>query len=289
MRKIAALLLCFCLLLAGSTTVFAQEVSQEGNGGSAVISVTVPDSHKLTVTGSHAQVLIGSVAGDSFDVERLSEPTLLIRPESGYKVTKVTVNGVDVTEQVKGGYFTLTDVYEDKALSVETEAVKPSSDSTHDISGTITDEDGKPVPDMAVDIGGHTGKTDEDGNFTIEDVPDGYYPVTVTDEDGNIIGYTEIEITDGKPGVTQNEDGSYTVTAPEDADLHLEMTATEDGRLTVDKVTDVTPSSKPDDEKSPQTGDNSHITVWIALVLASGAALTGSLLMGGRRKRRRDS
>lgn len=282
MRKIAAFLLCFCLLFAGSATVSAQEITQAEEGAGTVISVTVPDSHMLTVSADHAQVFIGSVSGTGFNVERLSEPTLLIRPESGYRVTKVTVNGVDVTAQLLGGYYTLSDVYEDKALVVETETVTPDADSTHDVSGTITDENGAPVPGATVDIGGHTGKTDDDGNFTIEDVPDGYYPVTVTDEEGNIIGYTEIEITGGQPGVVPSADGGYTVTAPEDTELKLDLTVTEDGRVSVNKVTDITPGPAPD-KPGPQTGDDRNLTFWFILLFASGGAV---LLLCLRRRNR---
>ena len=60
------------------------------------------------------------------------------------------------------------------------------------MSGTITGPDGKPVPGAAVDIGGQTGTTDENGNFTVKDVPPGTHTVTVTDQDGNVIGIGEI-------------------------------------------------------------------------------------------------
>lgn len=278
MRKTAAFLLCFCLLFAGSVTVFAQEITQTDDGGSAVISVTVPDSHMLTVSVDHAEVFIGSVSGTSFNVERLSEPTLLIQPENGYRVTKVTLNGEDVTEQVQGGYYTLEPVYGDKQLVVEAEQVPASSDSTHNISGTVNDENGDPISGATVEIGGKTDVTDEDGNFAIEDVPDGYHPIIITDEDGNIIGYTELEIGGGEPGVTQNPDGSYTLTAPKNADLGLELTATEDGKLSVGKVTDITteqPSDPSDDSEGPQTGDDSNIFLWIILMFVSGVGVIG--------------
>lgn len=243
MRKIAAFLLCFCLLSVSSLTALAQSsVSQDGSGG-AVISVTVPDSHTLTVRAEHAQVLYGGQADEIFSVERLSEPRLLIRPENGYRVTKVLLNSEDITAEIKSGYYTMEPVYEDGALTVETETVPASSDGSHDISGTITDENGDPIPGAVVDIGGQTGTTDEDGKFTIPDVPDGYYPVTITDEDGNILGYTEVEIGAGDPGVAQNPDGSYALTAPENAALGLELTVTENGRISVDKLTDITPEN----------------------------------------------
>ena len=284
MRKIAAFLLCLCLLSVGSVTAFAKNVSQDDEGGSAVISVTVPDSHTLTVSASHAQVLCGGQWGESFSVERLSEPRMLIRPEDGYKVTKVTLNGEDVTEAVIGGYYTLGPVYEEKELAAGAEDVITDSDGIHDISGTVIDEDGNLIPGATVDIGGKTDVTDENGNFTIENLPDGYHPITITDEDGNVIGYTEVEIGEGEPGVTQNPDGNYTLTTPEDADLGLELMVTEDGKVSVDKLTDITPEQPNEpSEPGPQTGDNSNVWMWSMVLICSGSSM--ALLMAMRRKK----
>ena len=61
--------------------------------------------YKVTVSGANAQVYAQGVAGTSFDVESMGSQTLLIRLENGYRVTKVTVNGVDVTDKVIGGYY----------------------------------------------------------------------------------------------------------------------------------------------------------------------------------------
>lgn len=61
-----------------------------------------------------------SVRGTNFTVERLSEPRFLIRPENGWRVAKVTLNGEDVTAQLMSGYLTLPAVYEDKTIAVET-------------------------------------------------------------------------------------------------------------------------------------------------------------------------
>ena len=107
--------------------------------------------------------------------------------------------------------------------------------------------------------------------------------MTVTDSDGSVVGYTEIEIGEGDTAdAQQNENGGYTVTAPADSNLSIDMTVTADGRLTVENVQDVTP--EPDDGKTPQTGDNSNIALWIAIMLAAGAAMTGTVLYNRKRK-----
>lgn len=283
MKKLAALLLCFCLFLASPVTAFAQSITQDGSEGSAVISATVPDSHTVTVEADHAQVFYNSVRGTNFTVERLSAPRFLIRPEYGYRVTKVMLNGEDITAQIRVGYYTMDPVYEDKTLTVETEAAPPDMNSTHDISGTFTDENGEPMPGATVDIGGHTGKTDEDGNFTIPDVPDGFHPVTVTDEDGNIIGYTEIEIGEGETGVVQNQDGTYTITAQKDADLGMELSISSDAVISVKTVTDITPKkqSQTGSLTSPKTG----AVVGIAFPALCACAALGVLLLSGKRRK----
>ena len=333
MKRVAAVLLCAVLACAGAAPALGQSVSGGGTGG-ASISVTVPEYHTITVTAEHAVVSLadqsgqtepGDQAGQSgqtdqgsqpgqaeqsvtvLTVERLSEPRLRIRPEEGFRVTWVTLNGQDVTEELADGFYTLAPVYEDLSLTVETEAADPgeepggdegpegpggddsgsenpgSGDSgqgddqgNHDISGTITDEDGNPVPDATVDIGGHTGVTDEDGNFTVEDVPEGRHPVTVTDPDGGTIGRTEMEIESGEPGVTHSPDGGYILTVPDGSGLHLDMTVTEDGLLVVEGWAEVHPE-KPDQgsqsgDGGPKTGDDSLLGLWAALGLAAAAA-----------------
>ncbi len=286
MKKLAALLLCFCFFLASPVTAFAQSITQDGSEGSAVISASVPDSHTVTVDAEHAQVFYNSVSGTEFTVDRLSEPRFLIRPENGWRVAKVTLNGENVTAQLMSGYLTLPAVYENKAIVVETVVAPPDTDSTHGISGTITDENGNPVSDATVDIGGNTGKTDENGNFTIPNVPDGYHPVTITDKDGTIIGYTEIEFGRGETGVTAKENGTYLLNSQKNADLKLELALSANGVASVQKVTDITPVKNADTSlTSPKTG----AAVGILLPCAFLAAALWILLSFKRKSNKQTS
>lgn len=69
---------------------------------------------KLTATaGEHGAV---SPSG-TFTVEKGAEQTFTITPDSGYKIAKVTLEGVDVTDQVSGGRYVLT-ADQAKALNV---------------------------------------------------------------------------------------------------------------------------------------------------------------------------
>ena len=109
------------------TTMFvlAADAGSSSNSQST-ISTTVPDSHNIRVEKSHADVVIegeedqteGNI--DNFVVDRFAEPKIRIAPEEGWKVSKILLNGEDVTEQFKDGYLTLEEVCEDLTLVIET-------------------------------------------------------------------------------------------------------------------------------------------------------------------------
>ena len=57
---------------------------------------------------------------DNFVVDRFAEPKIRIAPEEGWKVSRILLNGEDVTEQFQDGYLTLEEVCEDTTLVIET-------------------------------------------------------------------------------------------------------------------------------------------------------------------------
>lgn len=122
----AALWICVCLLLFSSTTALAQETESytEGVG----ISVEVPGSHLLTiiVTGN-ADVTLDGQEGTVFTVARLSEPVLEIRAKNGKKMTKVTLNGEEITDKLVDGHYTLAPVYEDRTLHIIVETAEETT------------------------------------------------------------------------------------------------------------------------------------------------------------------
>ena len=123
--KRAFVLLITGLLLTMPLTVFAQTLDENNQSGSAVISAAVPSSHTLTVVSDGAQVFFNGIAvNDTVSLERQSTPQLLIRADSGRKITSVTLNGEDVTNQLVGGRLTLPKVISDGRLIVLTAAVK---------------------------------------------------------------------------------------------------------------------------------------------------------------------
>lgn len=97
--------------------------------------------------------------------------------------------------------------------------------------------------------------------------------ITTTPEDGKTVDKVIVTDTNGKEiTVTDNKDGTYTFVQP-------------DGAVTV-KVTFKAEKSKPaTDKQSPQTGDDSNITLWIAVLLMAGAGLTGTTIYSRRKKK----
>ena len=177
MKKLTALLLCFLLLCTCSVTAFAAEPEDEVT--TTVISVTVPDSHKITVTADSARVFYEGVSGEEFTVERLSTPRLLIRAESGKVIKSVMLNDVDVTAFLHGGYLDLDAVYEDKEITVITEDQPTAPKDTYTVKGKVT-LNGQPLAEVDLELRStlKTTKTDKNGNFVFTDVEPGKHSLT---------------------------------------------------------------------------------------------------------------
>ena len=270
MKKITALLLCFLLLCTCSVTAFAAEPETEETN--TVISVTVPDSHKITVTADSARVFYEGVSGDSFTVERLSTPRLLIRAESGKVIKSVMLNDVDVTAELHGGYLDLAPVYEDKVLTVTTEDEPAAPKDTYTVKGKVT-LNGQPLSEVDLELRStlKTTKTDSSGNFVFTDVEPGQHSLTAL-RDGKVIGYLSFELKkDNKADVVLLEDGTYTVSIDQNGagvELHLVLNE-EKGTLAPTEIGTIEKA----DPNSPQTGDNTNLSWWWLLAVLSATCI----------------
>ena len=121
MTMLAAIAAMFFMTMS----VLAADAGSSSNSQST-ISTTVPDSHNIRIEKSHADVVIEGEEDqtegnmDNFVVDRFAEPKIRITPEEGWKVSKILLNGEDVTERFKDGYLTLEEVCEDLTLVIET-------------------------------------------------------------------------------------------------------------------------------------------------------------------------
>ena len=147
-------------------SVLAADAGSSSNSQST-ISTTVPDSHNIRVEKSHADVVIegeedqteGNI--DNFVVDRFADPKIRITPEKGWKVSRILLNGEDVTEQFQDGYLTLEEVCEDLTLVIET-AEDTSGGESKDPD---KDKDPGKNPDKDKDTNKDTNKgTTDNGN-----------------------------------------------------------------------------------------------------------------------------
>ena len=136
MKKLAAMLLCLSMLSAGALTAYAEE-ELDISPGEATIGTEVPDSHNITITVTgNADVTVNGKEGSEFEVERLSEPVIKIKAKDGEKITKVLLNGEDITDKLVDGKLTLDPIYEDKALDIQVETEALPVDSSQPDSST---------------------------------------------------------------------------------------------------------------------------------------------------------
>ena len=268
MKKLTALLLCFLLLCTCSVTAFAAE--SEAEKTNTVISVTVPGSHKITVTAENAKVFYEGVSGEKFTVERLSTPRLLIRAESGKVIKSVMLNEVDVTAELHGGYLDLAPVYEDKEITVTTENETAAPKDTYTVKGKVT-LNGQPLAEVDLELRStlKTTKTDSSGNFVFADVEPGKHSLTALD-DGKVIGYLSFELKkDNKADVALLEDGTYTVSIDQNGagvEMHLVLNEEAGTLVPTEAVTVQKPST-------PQTGDNTNLSWWWLLAVLSATCI----------------
>lgn len=288
-----------------SVTVFAQDT---------VLQAEVPDAHTVTVKSDDGRVALdGVVCKETVDVERHREQKYRIIPNDGKVIDKVLYNGEDVTKKLVKGVFSAPTLVRDAELTVICKDAPPAPDDRkYDIRGTAEDENGKILPDVTVEIGGQTAETDEDGNFEIKDLPSGIHSIVIIDKDGTIIGSTQLTIEKAEGNeltITTDADG-YPVVRPgkDTRKISLTLVSQKDGDVGIKEATDITPalpvntggtgnpgnSGKPGSSgnsgvsgnpKIPQTGDFSHINLWISLTAVS-AGVIFIVLFGNRRKKK---
>lgn len=151
MKKAAATLLCICLIAVFPLTAFAQ--TTEGDNTS-VIKTVVPSKHEISVSADGAEVIINGKSATDFEIDRLSEPTITFKPESGKRIRQVLLNGEDITDKITDGSYTLPPVYEDLVITVTTEDyTEPTTEPTTE----------KPKKDIIL------GDADSDSEITIKD------------------------------------------------------------------------------------------------------------------------
>ena len=103
--------------------------------------------------------------------------------------------------------------------------------------------------------------------------------------DGKTIDESNYTVESGSIVVTLNADYVATLSAGEHTLGIVSQSGTATAKFTVnEKVGETTTPTTTDNTKSPQTGDNSNIFLWLALLLASGGAVTATTIASKKRK-----
>lgn len=296
MKKLAGLLCALALLCGFCLPVWADDTQ------SATITATVPATHTLTVQGEGVQVFCNGQSGTSFAVERLSQPQLLLRAESGKTITQVLLNGQDITAAVQGGRYTPEPVYQELSLVVITRDAAATAGDTYTLTGRVT-RNGTPVQGITLELRStlKTTVTDADGRFTFTDVPCGKHSLTAL-ENGSLAGYLEFILFEDANTYFSLNNGVYNVAVNKSeagVDLTLHLTDTDAMQLTAvsgipaptpaPNTTAATPAptAAPQpvlQQLIPQTGDNTPLALLILLCAASAVAFI--LLCVNKRKKK---
>ena len=175
--------------------------------------------------------------------------------------------------------------------------------------GILVDKDSKALSDMIVEIHSvvQTGRTDENGSFQFNNVEFGKHTVYVKDAKGNIISQREFNIALGSPLALNGneiiaENGSVFTVKMQLDNGTLSFLNVENGNKA--PVIDTSKGYKDSegiyigegdksdaninhnyDEKSIQTGDDTNLTLWIALLIASLCGLVATAYSGLKKRK----
>ena len=297
MKKACSAVLALLLCCAMQLGVFGL--------GSVEVSTVVPGEHEITVTYNEGGYVLygGEVlpSGTTLTVERFDDVTLSVICQATDHLQSVTVNGEDVTDQMQYGQLILSGVHTNVDIVFtfqKCEDAKPldPSDPEYDpedpnkgadecvhyaLSGGVYRGD-KPYPNagLVFDFGEIETAANEDGEYAVDDIKDGYHTVTVYDPDGTVAGTANFSVTESETAtevtVTKLPDGTQLVTVPAGTEsILLDFVVNDDGTVTL------VPGTEPEPEV-PIT-ENPIITQTGALIreypVAAGATLV--LIFGG--------
>ena len=204
----------------------------------------------------------------------------------------VKVNGTAIQSD-DNGVFNITDITDNKQITIEgveydgeapvINGIEDGMTYCNQVSFTVADDNLD-----SVKINGNIVTPDINGVYIVNSAANAQ-TITVTDKAGNSISYT-ITVNDGHTlkkvpakESTETAEGNIGYWYCEICGKYFKD---ENGQIEISKEQTVIPAEGKGTESaiSPQTGDNSNIAFWIAVMLASGAVLTGTVLYNRKRK-----
>lgn len=204
----------------------------------------------------------------------------------------VKVNGTAIQSD-DNGVFNITGITDDKQITIEgveydgeapvINGIEDGMTYCNQVSFTVADDNLDNVK-----INENIVTPDINGVYIVNSSANAQ-TITVTDKAGNSISYT-ITVNDGHTlkkvpakESTETAEGNIGYWYCEICGKYFKD---ENGQIEISKEQTVIPAKGKGTESaiSPQTGDNSNIAFWIAVMLASGAVLTGTVLYNRKRK-----
>ena len=180
-----------------------------------------------------------SYVGDGEIQSNIGNPEIVIRPNEGYVVDEVLLNGVDVSDALSGNFLLLNleDANNLKITFKKEEVI--STEEIVDISGTVVYEN-QPVKNAKVILHNSSVETytDENGNFTIKNVKFGDNAISF-EKDDKVIGYSSFVITAGddiNPDVASNNDVTEISISNRSDSINLSLNLEDDLRINYSNV-----------------------------------------------------
>ncbi len=288
MKKACSVILCLLLCISLQFGAFAESADLKTVVPSTH-EITVSYNDGGFVLNDGRQI----ASGETLTVDRFADLGLDIICRLDSHIKSVTINGEDVTDLVINGQLNLTDIHTDMDIvitfercedparptnpddptkptdpddpSKPTDPTNPTNpDDVHDdpcthlsMSGNVyLDDDPFPGAHLDIDFSEITADADDEGQYDVEEIKDGFHVVTVTDENGEVVGTSEFAVTTDENAtevtVTVLEDGTQLVTVPENAEhIYLDFVVnSEDGTVTLVPGKAPVPPEEPTTEKT---------------------------------------
>lgn len=310
MKKALSFALSLLLICSFSSISFAAELSGNGSSGNATISTEVPQTHNISVSAEHAEVVFQGLKTDLIVADRQSQPTVIIRAESGYKISKVMLGTDDITAEIVGGYYTFPKVISDEELIISTvsETMPPQDPSKQvkfSVIGTVS-ENSKPLEGADIELRSmlKTAVTDKNGEFALNGVEAGRHSLTVI-RGGYIVGYIEFTLDNTSESkdieIVKDSDGTYVISVKKDfniIELNFNLNKSGEMDITDGKASAEAPEipSNPENPAdtdgqghnespdTPKTGGKSDILIYSAIAVFSAGAVFIVIASGKRKK-----
>lgn len=257
MKKAFSAILCVLLCFALQFGVFADDME---------LKTVVPAQHEITVTYNEGGYVLYEdelvPSGTTIVVARHGEIDLEIICSADAHLETVTVNDVDVTDEMVYGQLPLTDVYTDLDVvfsfddcAEDTSPQPADDDPCHRIAlagGVYSGRNKTPLPEakLIFDFGELEATADGDGQYAIPVIKDGRHRVEIQNVSGTVVGQDAFVI-EIRPELTEITvetlaDGTQLVLVPEGTELaYLDFIVNADGSVTVVPGTPPNPDEKP--------------------------------------------